>query len=253
MTYNIGGKVTGKEWNDGHPGKATNSAACFDGWSGMFERKPDTVGVEVHHDLGVDINYIAHVNGGPVEMGPPGSGKAAFKGGPLTPADFARTPGATPPGGGKPPGNRRQTPEKGGAPPGMAGILAGGSSAGMSIHKSEGLVPINNRCASNIPGLYAAGDALGSYMAGAIYTQVSSSLADSAVQVAVAGTTTADYCKTVALLDDCELAPPGNSSQWGKLKSLIVCIKTLSVGPGSNSIPAGKDVFWQASVRKQSA
>ncbi len=34
-------------------------------------------------------------------------------------------------------------PKEGGAPPGMAGTLVGGSSAGMSIHKSEGLVPIN--------------------------------------------------------------------------------------------------------------
>ncbi len=201
MAYNIGAKVTGKEWNDGHLGQATNAAACFDGWHGMFERKPGTVGVEVHHDLGVDLNYIAYVNGGPVAMGPPGSGKTTITGGPLTPAEFARTPGGPPPGGEKPPGNGGPRPEKGGPPPGMAGILAGGSSAGMSIHKSEGLVPINDKCASNIPGLYAAGDALGSYMAGAIYTQIGSSLAGSAVQGAVAGTTAAEYSKTVALQD----------------------------------------------------
>ncbi len=42
----------------------------------------------------------------------------------------------------------------------MAGDLSGGSSAGMAIHKSEGLVPINDKCESNIPGLYAAGDAV---------------------------------------------------------------------------------------------
>lgn len=201
MAYNIGAKVTGKEWNDGHPGQATNAAACFDGWHGMFERKPDTIGVEVHHDLGVDLNYIAYVNGGPVAMGPPGSGQTTIKGGPLTPAEFARTPGGPPPGGGKPPGKGGPPPEEGGAPPGMAGISVGGSSAGMSIHKSEGLVPINDQCASNIAGLYAAGDALGSYMAGAIYTQIGSSLAGSAVQGAVAGTAAADYCKTAALQD----------------------------------------------------
>ncbi len=199
MAYTIGAKVTGKEWNDGHPGQATNAAACFDGWHGMFERKPDTVGVEVHHDLGVDLNYIAYVNGGPVQMGPPGSEKAALTGGPLTPAEFARTPGGPPPGGGKAPGHGGPPPGKDGAPPGMARMPVGGSSAGMSIHKSEGLVPINDRCASNIPGLYAAGDALGSYMAGAIYTQIGSSLAGSAVQGAVAGTAAADYSKTVAL------------------------------------------------------
>jgi len=34
----------------------------------------------------------------------------------------------------------------------MGGIPSGGASAGMSIHKSEGLVPYNEKGASNIPG-----------------------------------------------------------------------------------------------------
>ena len=65
----------------------------------------------------------------------------------------------------------------------------------MSIHKSEGLVPFNAQGASNIPGLYAAGDALGSYMSGAIYTQIGSSLAGSAVQGAIVSKAAAEYCK----------------------------------------------------------
>jgi succinate dehydrogenase/fumarate reductase flavoprotein subunit len=81
----------------------------------------------------------------------------------------------------------------------MGGKPVGGSSAGMAIHKSEGLVPINDKCESNIPGLYAAGDALGSYMAGAIYTQVGSSLAGSAVQGAVAGQAASEYCRGVEM------------------------------------------------------
>ncbi|MGB3210017.1 MAG: FAD-binding protein [Desulforhopalus sp.] len=196
MAYNIGAKVTGKEWNDGHFGKATNPAACFDGWGDMFERKPATTSVEVHHDLGVDMNYIAHISGGPIEMGPPGSEEnTPFGGGPYRPAEFSRNHAMQ-----KGPGPERRRPQKnGGAPPGMGGILTGGSSAGMSIHKSEGLVPINDTCQSNIPGLYAAGDALGSYMAGAIYTQVGSSLTGSAVQGAVAAEAAAKYCKNIQL------------------------------------------------------
>jgi succinate dehydrogenase/fumarate reductase flavoprotein subunit len=81
----------------------------------------------------------------------------------------------------------------------MGGSMVGGSSAGMAIHKSEGLVPINDKCESNIPGLYAAGDALGSYMAGAIYTQIGSSLAGSAVQGAIAGEAAANFCENVEL------------------------------------------------------
>jgi succinate dehydrogenase/fumarate reductase flavoprotein subunit len=89
--------------------------------------------------------------------------------------------------------------KKGVAPPGMGGSPVGGSSAGMAIHKAEGLVPINENCESNIPGLYGAGDALGSYMAGAIYTQIGSSLAGSAVQGAIAAEAAAKYCRGVAI------------------------------------------------------
>ena len=92
MAYNIGAKVTGKEWNDGHPGQATNAAACFDGWHGMFERKPGLTGVEVHHDLGVDLNYKAYIAGSPVQMGRPGMGSENnVQGGPFVPAEFQRS------------------------------------------------------------------------------------------------------------------------------------------------------------------
>lgn len=205
MAYNIGAKVTGKEWNDGHPGQATNAAACYDGWHGMFERKPGTTGVEIHHDLGVDLNYIAYANGNPVSMGPPGAGgNKKVSGGPYVPAEFSRQgqehhddrPKDGPEGGRPPHGGKGG---EGDAPPGMGGTSVGGSSAGMSIHKSEGLVPINDKCESNIPGLYAAGDALGSYMAGAIYTQIGSSLAGSAVQGAIAGEAAAEYAANNAM------------------------------------------------------
>ena len=194
MAYNIGAKVTGKEWNDGHPGQAKNAAACFDGWHGMFERKPGVTSVEVHHDLGVDLNYMAYISGSPIKMGGPGMERnTALAGGPYRPAEFNRN---RPPVRGQGP---RKDPPEGGAPPGMGGTPVGGSSAGMSIHKSEGIVPINEKCESNIPGLYAAGDALGSYMAGAIYTQVGSSLAGSAVQGAVAAEAAAEYCQGVEM------------------------------------------------------
>ncbi|MCW8849415.1 MAG: FAD-binding protein, partial [Melioribacteraceae bacterium] len=91
MAYNIGAKITGKEWNDGHPGQATNAAACFDGWHGMFEQKPSTTGVGIRHDLGVDLNYMAYINGNPVQMGPLGrNNNTKVVGGPYTPAEFKR-------------------------------------------------------------------------------------------------------------------------------------------------------------------
>lgn len=206
MAYNIGAKVTGKEWNDGHPGQQTNAAACFDGWHGMFEKKPEITNVEIRHDLGVDINYQAYVGGNPVGRGRPGAQNKALQGGPVVPVEFQRQEGEKrrPDGDGdrpdrKPPPRDGKRPDGEGAPPGMGGQLAGGSSAGMAIHKSEGLVPINDKCESTIPGLYAAGDALGSYMAGAIYTQIGSSLAGSAVQGAIAAEAAAEYCNQVEM------------------------------------------------------
>ena len=214
MAYNIGAKVTGKEWNDGHPGKSENPAACYDGWGDMFDQKPSTTQVEIHHDLGVDLNYQAYMKGNPSQMGGPGMGQQeTLTGGPFVPEEFRHSHSERRPESGESPsgerpegegGNDRPRPprdgdRKEGPPPGMRGTPVGGSSAGMAIHKSEGLVPINEKCESNIPGLYAAGDALGSYMSGAIYTQIGSSLSGSAVQGGVAGEAAAKYAKNVKI------------------------------------------------------
>ena len=211
MAYEIGAKVTGKEWNDGHSTRTAHPAACFDNWGDMFERIPSTNGVEVHHDLGVDINYQAYVSGNPVSGGPgapPSNDETSeVEGGPHVPEEFQRAFG--PPGeserdgAGDGSGDGRGSgggPGGGRPPPGFApSANVGGASAGMAIHKSEGLVPVDERCASNIAGLYAAGDALGSHMAGGIYTQIGSSLAGSAVQGAIAGEAAAQYSKSVEL------------------------------------------------------
>ena len=194
MAYNIGARVTGKEWNDGHPGRANNPAACYDGWGDMFEKKPSTTNIGIRHDLGVEMNYSAYVNGSPLKMGPPedANDTKPLEGGPYRPKEFAeRRPDGPPPGG----NNGKEPQKKRDGPPGMGGSIVGGSSAGMAIHKSEGLVPVNDQCETDIPGLYAAGDALGSYMVGAIYTQIGSSLAGSAVQGAVAGEAAARYSR----------------------------------------------------------
>ena len=197
MAYEIGAKVTGKEWNDGHPGSEKNAAASFDNWHGMFERKPETTSIDIHHDLGVDLNYTAYIKGEPVQMGPPSAeSTTVVTGGPFTPEEFKRS---GPPSGEKEEG-RSPKNEKEGSGPGMPqGAAVGGSSAGLAIHKSEGIVPINDKCESTIKGLYAAGDALGSYMSGGIYTQIGSSLAGSAVQGAIAGKAAANYSKEIKL------------------------------------------------------
>lgn len=193
MAYDIGARITGKEWNDGHPGSAENSGSSYDNWHGQVEEKPSITEAQINHHLGVNLNYKAYRQGGPVSMGPPKPGgrpdqeSAQLTGGPYVPAAFRE--GDRPP----PPPRQEQglfslfRQNKHEGPPGMGGESVGGSSAGMAIHKSEGLVPVDETGLSTIPGLYAAGDALGSYMSGGIYTQIGGSLAGSAVQGAIAG------------------------------------------------------------------
>ena len=48
--------------------------------------------------------------------------------------------------------------------------MVGGAAEGMSTHAADGIWPINTKCASTIPGLYAAGDSLGTMWIGAIYS-----------------------------------------------------------------------------------
>ncbi len=204
MAYKIGAKITGKEWNDGHSGSTTNPADCYDGWHGMFDMKPSINSISIHHDLGVDLNYQAYIQGNPVSSMP--DDRNTVEGGPYIPSGFDRKPGEDGQGeddkpSGPPSGNSKRPP-KGNSKdkaPGMNSYASGGSSAGMAIHKSEGLVPINDSCESTVPGLYAAGDALGSHMSGGIYTQIGSSLAGSAVQGAIAGEAASEYCQTAEL------------------------------------------------------
>lgn len=206
MAYKIGAKITGKEWNDGHPGSANNSGSSYDNWHGQVEEKPSTTSVQINHHLGVDMNYRAYVNGGQMSMGPPPRGRRSepgnevLTGGPYVPTAFRET-------GRRPPEPREEnglralfSNKRPPGPPGMGGDMVGGSSAGMAIHKSEGLVPVNETGLSTIPGLYAAGDALGSYMSGGIYTQIGSSLAGSAVQGTIAGEAAAAESQQLRLI-----------------------------------------------------
>ncbi len=65
--------------------------------------------------------------------------------------------------------------------------IVGGASAGLAVHKAEGIWPVDTDCGTDLPGLFAAGDALGSMQCGARYPGFGHSFAGSAVQGVRAG------------------------------------------------------------------
>ena len=68
----------------------------------------------------------------------------------------------------------------------------GGAAVGMSVHTTEGVWPTNMQCASSVPGLYAAGDSLGTMFSGAAYSVTGSALATAAVTGTRAGIAAAE-------------------------------------------------------------
>ncbi|HOG47030.1 MAG TPA: FAD-binding protein, partial [Anaerolineae bacterium] len=65
--------------------------------------------------------------------------------------------------------------------------VVGGACLGMSLRKADGIWPANTDCGSSLPGLYAAGDALGNMQNGAVYALSGSALAGGAVTGTIAG------------------------------------------------------------------
>jgi succinate dehydrogenase/fumarate reductase flavoprotein subunit len=62
----------------------------------------------------------------------------------------------------------------------------------MSLRKADGIWPANTNCASSLPGLYAAGDALGNMQNGAVYALRGSCMAGGAVTGTIAGVAAAE-------------------------------------------------------------
>jgi succinate dehydrogenase/fumarate reductase flavoprotein subunit len=180
MAYRIGAEITGKEWVDGH--SRTNNG--LEGTNRIVSSSGNRISAMLGVEENIDVNKYGPSSGG-MMMGPPGGGGP---GGQSSDSSDRRGP---------PPGDNRMA--GGGGSKGEGPTSMGGASAGMSQHKAEGLFPQDDKCSSNIPGLFAAGDALGSMQSGGVYTQVGSSLVGSAVQGAVAGKTAARYIKKASL------------------------------------------------------
>lgn len=84
----------------------------------------------------------------------------------------------------------------------------GGGSSGMSVHKSEGIWPADTNCSTSIPGLFAAGDALGTMQSGSVYAAIGMALSGSAVTGARAGWGASEYASKneLASIDKTKIA-----------------------------------------------
>lgn len=75
----------------------------------------------------------------------------------------------------------------------------GGAALGMSLRKADGLWPADMECRASIPGLFAAGDALGNMQNGAAYSLGGASICGGAVTGTIAAQAAAEEAKSMAM------------------------------------------------------
>jgi succinate dehydrogenase/fumarate reductase flavoprotein subunit len=175
MAYRVGAEISGKEFNDAHVARRANplvepEPSPMLPATEMGGGPPSAPGPAEQPDgrMGLRIQPVFGVHNG----GLPIDRRYLY-----TPANLL--PGAE--------GERLR---------GMFATDAGFSTPGMSNHKGEGVFPQDLFGASNVPGLWAAGDGLCSMQNGASYAGFGCSCAGSAVQGARAGKAAAEYAKT---------------------------------------------------------
>ncbi len=200
MAYAAGAAITGKEFHDTHPTFSEYPAASYDGWQWaqsvtgayIMVGAPDKVvgGLTLNMALRVAEGKIRRTPGG----GPGGEDPSAMKGPDpeilrnqrYAGKGFLARPGLHLDFGGPPAGAER--PE--------FGFRVGGATAGMGVHKGEGVFNSDYTCrADGVAGLYAAGDALGSMLCGSSYPARGFSSYGSAIQGRRAARHAAEYLK----------------------------------------------------------
>jgi succinate dehydrogenase/fumarate reductase flavoprotein subunit len=207
MAYEAGARIVGKEFNDTHATFANAPAAAYEGWrwaqsvigAYVMVGPPDKLvgGLTLSGALSVFKGGVNRQLGtGPGgEPPPPKDGPR-----PLSPFEidnqkyigkgYLKTPGLHLDFGGPPEGASEDT---------GFGHRVGGATAGMGVHKSEGVFCSDYSCAADgVEGLYAAGDALGSMLCGSLYPGRGFSSYGSAIQGRRAAKHAAKYLKTAS-------------------------------------------------------
>jgi succinate dehydrogenase/fumarate reductase flavoprotein subunit len=166
MAYRAGAAITGKEFMDPHP---TNAAEPADfNWRFKF-------GGRKLEDKGPPQGHITNAEGDRVRQ----------RGTLFLDLEFEAHAGRAP---------VQFHPESDRV---EGRTLVGGGALGMSIHKAEGVWAEDMNGWSGVPGLYAAGDALGTMASGATYAAMGLSSANCSVTGARAGIAAGEYAASV--------------------------------------------------------
>jgi len=168
MAYRAGAEITGKEFVDPHGTSAENPAHL------MYPGKRGSSPPPMRRGGGPPMRKVFNAEGGEV----PGIGTLFLE------MEFEAHAG--------------RAPIYFEAPDGTRSERIGGGSSGMSVHKAEGIWPADTDCSTSLPGLYAAGDALGTMQMGSIYGAIGCALSGSSVTGARAGVAAAEYAKQAA-------------------------------------------------------
>ena len=203
IAYEAGAKIVGKEFHDTHPTFAFAPAAAYEGWHWAQSVTGAYVMVGPPEELngGLTLNMALQVYRQGVSRvagGGPGGEPPLPKGVPRPelPVEtdnrkylgrgYLKTPGLIVDLGG-PPHGANET---------KFGHRVGGATAGMGVHKSEGVFCSDYTCAADgVEGLYAAGDALGSMLCGSLYPGRGFSSYGSAIQGRRAAKFASEYVK----------------------------------------------------------
>ena len=183
MAYRVGAVISGKEWIDFHFTSSENPASCWSQWSRMWDSGVGKMSQVFTAGMTLDGAFAKHTGEETQSSGPGGPPSDSGS------SEDGERPSGPPPGGEDGEGSS-------GPPAGQSeGEQVLGAATGLGIHKAEGVWPINMQGASNIPGLYAAGDGLASMLCGSSYVGLGFSLSGSAVQGVAVGRRCGRVCK----------------------------------------------------------
>jgi succinate dehydrogenase/fumarate reductase flavoprotein subunit len=190
MAYRAGAVISGKEWIDFHWTSAETPASCWNQWGGMWDTGVNKTDSVFTAGMTLDSAFAIHTGETMMNMGGGGPGDEMPEGGSM---EGEMSEGERP--SGPPPDAESDSDAPSDRPGESSGEQVLGAATGLGIHKAEGIWPTNMQGACNVPGLFAAGDALASMLCGASYTGLGMSLSGSAY---AAGQGAAEYARQIA-------------------------------------------------------